>query len=249
MTPLPIIRGTSTALYPFTQTYVCLTGISDAQSGAPSRWVKGPPLVRFEFHYDPIRQGDKNTLKAAFASAKGQFATNLSATPATEYDYLSLDADEFSATEQKTTQYGIRWTLTQTLPQNWTPGASGAAFPALSTSAIAQLPYTQKKRWQTIVSKLAAGPKYTYAEYAGGLSNFPTDGLMAWEFSEGQLTDSEVTGKVAHFLANWGDCFPFQFTDEDGTIYSNVYYASPELTIVRAGVNQSSIKTALVQMN
>jgi hypothetical protein len=247
-TPLPIIRGTSTALYPFKQTYVCVTGISDGQAATPSRWVKSPPLVRFEFPYNPLKQADKNTLKGAFVSAKGQFTTNLSATPGTEYDYLSFDMDEFAAVEQKTTQYDVRWNLTQTLPQNWTPGASGGAYPALSTTAICELPYTQKKRFQTIVSKMESGPKYTYAEFGASLTGFPTDGLMGWEFTEGQLTDAEVSTKIAHFLANWGDCFPFQFTDEDGTTYSNVYYASPELTIVRAGVNQSGIKTALVQM-
>jgi hypothetical protein len=196
-----------------------------------------------------VKLADKNALRAAFTSAKGQFATNLSATPGTEFDYLSFDSDEFKAVEQKTTQYGIQWVLTQTLPQNLSPGASGGAYPTLSTGAIGQLPYTQRKRFQTVVSAVEAGPKYTYAQFAGGLSNFPTDGLMAWDFNETQLTDAEVNTKVAHFLANWGNCFPFTFTDEDGTTYPNVYYATSELTIVRAGVNQSSIKTSLVQMN
>jgi len=72
-TTLPIIRGTSTALYPFSQTYVCLTGISDGQAATPTRWVRGFPLVRFEFPYNPIHQADKNTLRAAFSSAKGAF--------------------------------------------------------------------------------------------------------------------------------------------------------------------------------
>ena len=254
-TALPVIRGSSTALYPFTHTFMALTGKSDSQSANPVRWVRGFPLVRFDFPYDPIKQADKNSLRSAFASAKGQFtggsgSAALTATADITYSDLSFDSDEFAATERITTQYGTRWSLTQTLPQNFSPGASGGAYPGLSTSAISLLPYTQKRRYQTIVSKVDAGPKYTYAEFGGGLSGFPgANGLMAWEFEENGLIDTEVTAKVNHWLANWGDCFPFSFTDEDTTNYSNVYYGSPELAITHTGPNQSSIRTSLVQMN
>ena len=249
MTPLPVVRGGSQALYPFVQTYICQTGVSDAQTAASARWVKGPPLVRLAFNYDLLSQSVKNTLKSAFVSAKGQFTSNLSATIGTTFDNLSFDADEFAATEGQSMLYGLKWTLTQTLTQSFSPGTSGAAYPALSTGVIGQLPYTQKKRFQTIMSKMTSGPKYTYAQFGGGLTNFPTDGLMGWEFAESRLTDAEVATKVTHFLANWGNCFPFTFTDEDGTNYSSVYYASPELSITCTGVNQSSIKTALIQLH
>ena len=248
MTPLPIIRGPSTALYPFTQTFVTYTGISDGQNATPTRWVTGYPTVRFQFPYNPLSVTDKNALKSAFVSAKGQFATNLSATTNQEYDNLSFDTDEFSAVEQTTTRYGVQWTLSQTVAQDLSPGTPGGAYPTLGTGAISQLPYTQKKRFQTISAVVGGVSKYTYAEFGGGLSGFPTDGLMGWEFNEQQLTDAEVNAKVAHFLANWGNCFPFTFTDEDGTTYSNVYYASPELTITRQQVNKSAIHTALIQM-
>ena len=249
MTPLPIIRGTSTALYPFTQTFVCSTGISDGQAATPVRWVRAYPRVRFEFPYNPVNQTQKNSLKSAFGSAKGQFATNLSATPGTEYDYLSFDVDEFSAVEQRSTLYTVKWTVTQTLPQTLSPGTSGGAFPTLANGAISELPYTQKKRFQTIVSSVESGPKYTFAEFGGGLTGFPSDGLMGWEFSEPVVSDADVATKLAHFLANWGRAFGFTFTDEDGTTYSNVFYASDEFTITRNTPNQSSVKTALVQMN
>jgi hypothetical protein len=248
-TALPVIRGTSSALYPFTQTFLCLTGISDSESAAPVRWVKGPPLVRFELPFNPVNQADKNTLKAALVSAKGQFATDRTVTTDQTYSYLSLDIDEFAAVEQNNTQYSVKWTVTQTLPQNLSPGSSGGAYPTCANGAISQLPFTQKKRFQTIVSKMDSGPKYTYAEFAGSLTNFPTDGLMGWEFAEPFLTDADAATKVAHFLANWGNCFPFSFTDEDGTPYSNVYYATPQLSVLRKAPNQNAITTALIQMN
>src|SRR5215469_7043857 len=220
-TPLPVIRGASTALYPFTQTYVAHTGVSDAQNGSTARWVQDPPTVRFEFGYNPLTRVEKNTLKSAFDSMKGQFETDLTATTDQLYSNLSQDADEFSAVEQRSTKYGVRWALTQVVAQNFSPGASGGAYPLLSTNAIGQLPYMQKRRYQTIIA--AAGiAKYTYAQFAAGLTNFPTTALMGWEFDEGQLTDAEVNMKVAHWLANWGNCYPFTFTDEDGTTYSKV---------------------------
>jgi hypothetical protein len=248
-TALPIIRGSSTALYPFTQTYICLTGKSDGQSSMATRWVAGLPLVRFEFSYDLLKQADKNTLKAAFVSAKGQFATDLQATVGSAFNALSFDEDEFQGLEQQSTQYGVKWSLTQTLPQNLSPGASGGAFPLLSTGALSQLPYSQKKRFQTIVSRMASGPKYTYSQFGGGLTGFPTDGLMGWEFTESGLTDAEVTTKTNHFLANWGSCFEFAFVDEDVVTYSHVHYASDQLVIQRASYNRSSIKTELVQLS
>lgn len=238
----------SSALYPFVQVYSARTSISNAQAGNTARCPQGPPLVHFELPYVPVSKAEKNTLKAALVSAKGQFSTDRTLTTTATFTDLSFDADEFQGVEQSSTQYGVKWAVSQCLPQDFSPGASGGAYPVLTTSAICILPYTQKKRFQTIVSKMPSGPKHTYAEFGGGLTSFPTDGLMGWEFNESGLKDSEVADKIAHFLANWGNAFPFTFTDEDAVTYSNVFYASPELVITRQQVNQSSIHTVLVQM-
>ena len=246
-TALPIITGGVQALYPATVTYVANTGVSDTENGSTSRWVKGPVTVRIELAAQPLTQALKNTLKSFFASAKGQFSTNLQVTLDQAYSNLSFDEDQFEAMEEAPTQYGVKWSLSQTLGPGFTAGSSGGAFPTLSTGAICQLSYSQKKRFQTQASKMAGGPKYTYAEFAAGLTNFPTDGLMAWSLGNQGLNDSEVSTLTAHWLANWGNCFPFPFTDEDGTTYSDVYYASPELRIVRNSPNNSTVAVSLIQ--
>jgi hypothetical protein len=252
-TPLPIIRGTSSALYPFNQVYTCQTEVSDSEAGVPSRWPIGFPRLRFEFAYNPVTQAQKNTLKGSFNSAKGQFtggggSAGLTVTTDLTYTDLSFDSDEFAAIEQITTQYGVRWSLNQSIPQNLSPGASGGAYPLLAIGAMSLLPYTQRLRFQNIVSEMPSGPKYTYAEFgAGGL--FPAGGLMGWTLDEPSLEDVDVNTKVAHFLANWGNAFSFSFTDEDAVTYSNVYYASPVMTISRQDFNRSRITTNLVQMN
>ncbi len=69
-TALPVIRGTSTALYPFTHTYMAITVKSDYQSGNTSRVPGGFPLVRFELPFNPVSQANKNTLKAASRARK-----------------------------------------------------------------------------------------------------------------------------------------------------------------------------------
>jgi hypothetical protein len=247
-TNLPIIRGTSAALYPFTQTFTAQTGKSDGENGAATRWVKGLPLVRIELATNRISQAAKDTLKAFLVSAKGQFAQNLQVTTYQAWNNLAFDQDEFVASETKTTKYDTKWTLTQTLPQNFAPGAPVAAYPVFGNGAISKLPYTQKVRFQTVRNVMPSGPQYASAEFAGTFSNFPTTGLMGWEFDEHNLTDAEVNTKLAHFLTNWGDCLPFTFTDEDAVTYSNVYYASPAFVITWEQFNAASIKTVLIQM-
>ena len=247
-TDLPILRGPSTALYPFTETYICNVGSSDSQAGQAIRWVKGPTLVQFTFGYNPMDVTNKDTLKSAFSTAKGQFKKDFEATTDTTYTNLSMDEDEFSATEERSTIYGARWTLTQVIAQNLSPGYSGGDYPLLASGNMSQRPYTQAKRYQTVASKTPSGAKHTFAEFGGGLANFPTGGLMGWTLDEPTLLDVDVNTKVAHFLANWGPCFPFHFTDEDSVSYGNIYYVAPTLTIVRSGINDSRITTSLIQM-
>jgi hypothetical protein len=116
--------------------------------------------------------------------------------------------------------------------------------------AISELPFTQKKRFQTVVSKVDSGPKYTHFEFGPGAdTGFPTDGLMSWEINEPKLCDVDAEAKIAHFLANWGMAFSFPFTDEDGTTYNGVFYGSDTLTVNRLDYNLSSIKTTLIQMH
>ncbi len=247
-TPLPIVRGSSAALYPFTQTFTAQTGISDGENGSATRWVKGPPLVRFELQSPRLRQADKNTLKAFFTSAKGQMANDLQLTTYQAWNNLSFDDNEFASIENASTRYDVAWKLTQTLPQNFSPGSPIAAYPTLIAGSISKLPYTQRRRFNTITSKLPSGPKYSLAEYGGTFSNFPgNNGLMAWALDQVNLLDSEVNTLLAHFLTNWGNAMPFTFTDEDAVTYTKVYYGSPELTIRWNRKNSAEIRTTLIQ--
>lgn len=89
-------------------------------------------------------------------------------------------------------QYGGPMKLSQAITQNLSPGAPGGAFPTLANGALCALSYAEKKRFQTVAQNVDAGPNYTFAEFGGGLSGYPTDGLMAWELNEQKLSDVDV---------------------------------------------------------
>ena len=244
---LPIIRGASSANYPFSITYSFLTGISPWQNGAEQRWIRRPgALLRIELPYAMMTQAQKNTVKGDITSAKGRSDQTLGLTvfgvPLTDF---GIDSDEWIATEARTTQYAAPLKLTQSILQNLSPGTAGTAFPTLANGTMGILPYSQKKRFQTIAQRVRAGPNYTYAEFAGGLTGYPTDGLMAWEFAEDKLSDADLATRVAHFVANFGRAFSLAFVDEDSVSYPNTHYASDDLTITCKGVNDASVKTML----
>jgi hypothetical protein len=249
-TALPIIRGDSQALYPFTRVISFDTIVRVFQNGTQQRSVGRFGLNRFELNYTKLSQTQKNTIKAAITSAKGAFDSTLTLTlGGTTYTNLSIDSDEWAATEATTTQYSAPLKVSQSLSQNLSPGTLGTAFPSLANGTMCQLPYTQKKRFQTQTSRMAAGPKYSYAEFAGGLTGFPSDGLMAWELGNEHLTDADLATVTAHFIANYGRFGEFSFTDEDSVTYTKVHYASDELQIRYAGPNDSAARVALEVVN
>ena len=246
-TPLPVTRGTSAALYPFTLTISFDTAVQQFQNGAQQRWARRRGLATIDLNYEAFTQAQKNTFKAAFQSAKGRFDNTLSlAFGGVTYSNLAFDADELAFTESETMQYGSRIRLVQTLTGTWTPGTSGTDFPVLANGAMGQLPYTQKNRYQNIVNRMPAGPQYSYAEFGGGITGFPgSGGLMAWDFDERNLSDTDLATRVNHFIANYGRLKPFKFTDEDSTAYTKTHYASDTLTVNYQAYNNSAVKIAL----
>jgi hypothetical protein len=177
-------------------------------------------------------------------TAKGQLATNLSLTYlGTTWNNLSLDSDSFEAVERTTTQYDTKLSFSQTAAQ-LSPGTAGQPFPTFS-GAISQLPWTQRKRFFSTVNRLTSGPKYTWAWFGSGLTNFPTDGLMGWQAGGPSLTDTDLAALIAHFVANYGRFNDFSYTDEDGTTYTKTHYAEDSLVITSNQPNESNVSLGL----
>lgn len=243
----PALPGPSLLRYPFTQTIGFRTVVGRFQNGREQRAIAQPGgLVSFEIAYDQLTLAQKDALRAAFTAAGGQFSTTVTLTlGATTYTDLSYDSDQFAANEAKPTIYHAPLKLSQTVTQSLSPTTPGLAFPLLGSGAMSILPYTQKKTFQTVASKLDTGPKWTTPEFGGGYANYPTDGLFGWDLDERMLNDADRDTRIAHFIANWGRAYSFPFTDEDGTTYSNTHYASDQMVIRYNDVNNSDIKIGL----
>lgn len=120
-TALPIIRGPSTALYPFTFEYQFFTTVSNMENGNTKRSPFAPPLIRAKLPYEPLLVSDRNTLLSFFNSAKGQGGTtpqNFSVTTDQVYNNFSFDSDVFESIEKKQTLYGVEWSLSQIAASN-----------------------------------------------------------------------------------------------------------------------------------
>lgn len=243
---LPVVRGTSAALYPFTMTISFDTMVTPTQNGKEQRSARRLGLVKFSIPYGALTMAQKNTVRDAFDDALGAASTDITlAFGGTTYTNLSLDSDVFSAIENVTTQYDGPLVLSQVIGQSLSPGTAGTDYPTLANSAMGQLPFTQRKRWQTVAQKMAAGPKWTRSEFGGSLAGYPTDGLMGWSFDNRHLTDADLATLTAHFIANAGKLRAFTFMDEDSSAYTKTHYAMDDMVVTYSGPNDSSVKVEL----
>jgi len=130
---------------------------------------------------------------------------------------------------------------------SWGPAYStGQAFPLLPNGTRTQIPWQQNQQYKTEVSQLEAGTKYTFAWYGAGLTNFPTEGLRQWVVGGDMLTDADLAVIEAHFLANWGRMFAFNFKDpETAVVYSNCYYTTDEMVIEYIAPNVNRVSLAI----
>lgn len=250
---LPVIRGTSAALYPFTMTVTFRTIVGRWQSGSEQRSIANPgALIEFSLPYAQLTQAQKDTVEAAITAAQGQFAANITLTlGATTYTNLSLDSDDFAALTTNPTRWSGPLKVSQPITQNLSPGTPGLAFPTLANGAIGIMPYTQGEFFQTVVQKTPSGTKYVTPEFGGGFSGYPTGALRRWIFDEHMLTDADAATRLAHFIANWGKAYAFDYTDEYGTLYGpgsgrgSTHYSSDSLTFVYNGVNDTDVRIEL----
>jgi hypothetical protein len=217
---LPVIRGSIQGTYPLRMTISFMTGLGQFQNGAQQRWISRPgALIKATLNYGGMNLVQKNTVRAAVSSAQGKLSQSLSlslpfAGGFTAFSNFGIDNDEWVATESSSMLYDGPLELTQSVSQSLSPGTPGQPFPTLANGAISTLPYSQKKRYQTVGRRVPAGPSYNYAEFGSGLTGYPNDGLMAWTFDMQHVSDADVQTLVAHFVANFGKAYGFQYADE-----------------------------------
>jgi hypothetical protein len=132
---LPVIRGVSALLYPFTMTLSFRTIVGRFQNGAEQRSIGNPgALVEFQWQNANMTRSQRDTIKSAVTLTKGGSDHTLSisapflASLATYFN-LNIDSDEFASNEAITTQYSAPLKLSQSVTQGLSPGTPGLAFP------------------------------------------------------------------------------------------------------------------------
>ena len=240
MPAFPITRGTSQALYPFTQTITFLTEVCSFVDGSQQRFVrrKGGAIVKFEFPYSKFSQAQKDTIKTAVIAAKGQQSTSFTVTlGGVTYTNLSLESDIFTATERVPTQYSMPITLKGITAQALT-ASGGGAFPTFSYGTTTQLPFDQGHVWNTQFKLSDSGRKLTYAFWSAQ--------LQQWKVNYPNMVDADVPTLIQHFVWAQGRYQQFTFTDpEDSTAYTKAHYASDDLVIRYNNINSASVSMAL----
>lgn len=251
---LPILRGSSQALYPFTQTISYLTGVKRFQNGAQQRFARRPlPLITTEIEYHQLTQSQKNTLKTAFIAAKGQQSTSLSITiGSVEYDNLSFNADVFDALEAQPTQYSSTIRLIQSAGQNGlTASSTPETFPTFSYSTITQLPFTESQTFKTTAGMSpVSGNRFTYAWNTSTARSIDYAGLRRLTLTFDPCWDADLSTLLQHFVGNQGALGKFSFTNpDDSSTYTSVHYASDDLVIRYNAPNNSSVTVVFEETN
>ncbi len=246
MAAIPIIRGGLQALYPVTVTYRFSTNIMKNENGSEDRNIRDFGRVKFDLTWGALIQSEKNTLKSFADAAKGRDDASSTLTfRGTTYTNLGLDSDTFSAVENTTTQYDVKMTFSQAITQDLSPGTPGQPFPTFANGSISQLPWTQRKGFRTDLSATSYGPRFPWAWYGAGLTDFPDDGLMGWNVGGQTVSDADIAVLVAHFIANAGMYGDFTYPDEDGTPHTKVRYDSDELVVTYQEPNRASVSIGL----
>lgn len=105
---------------------------------------------------------------------------------------------------------------------------SGASFPNLKTSAVAQYPARRATVFQNETVRFVDGRKQRYRDCAGPLHR--------WEVELAQLDEGEIARLAEFFAENEGALGDFTFTDPwDGHVYPSCSLASDELECAALG--------------
>lgn len=83
-------------------------------------------------------------------------------------------------------------------------------FPQLSSGSSAQLPYTSRKSFESVISDMDTGKRYTYAKLVSPLSH--------WDLNFSMLTDANRATIESFFNQQQGRLQPFTFLDPAGNL-------------------------------
>lgn len=165
---------------------------------------------------------------------------------------MTLQDQNFSATEEDQTRTSYSFTLTarQTKNPGATAGSPGGTFPTITAGVATQFPYIQMRRFQVMVNDNPVGPRYSWTWFGGSLSGFPSGSLRAWELHGPMLSDADLATWEAFYRAQWGRWGTFTMIDpEDASSHPNCRFDSDVLEIQHVSPNINSTTLRILETN
>lgn len=226
--------------YPVTRKLEFETTIAAGPTGIEQRWPLHAGRESFELSYPRITLAQRDLLLAAFGAAKGSYdGTFTLSFLGTTYERLYLDSDELLFEEREP---GV-WSATVTLRQvRRTPdtGTLAADFPALTSGARVQYPYTHGQKFDTVAVGTEGG-RYSYYNRAAS--------LRLWSAGGPGLSDSEADAIWSMFSRARGRWGSFHFTDPDTAVeYTACRFATDSLERQYQAYNLNSLRTQIQQL-
>lgn len=225
--------------YPVTRTLEFQTGIAVGQNGAEQRWMLHAGQESWTLTYPRLKLSERDSLLAFFDTCKGSFDQTWDFVFAgTTYTGCYFDADKFSAVESAPGMWAATVTIRQVLRAP-DAGTLASDFPALSSGARAQFPFTHDHGFDTVSVKTEGG---RFAWYQRATS------LGMWSVGGPALLDSEAQVIWDFFKLARGRYASFAFTDPDsGTRVTNCRFAADRIEWRYNDARQNSIQAQVQQ--
>lgn len=114
MPSFPQLFAGSAALYPATRGNVRRCGKLEYSNATEQRWVEAAGTARWALQLDGITASDANTIQNFFDTVKGGFDSFDLTLGGATYNYLRLEEDTLTITQDATRSYRITARLMQT---------------------------------------------------------------------------------------------------------------------------------------
>lgn len=207
--------------YPLTRTLEFETRIGQGEDGTEQRWPLHTGRESWMLSYPRLTLEERDILLAFFETSKGSYDHTFDFVFAgTTYAGCHFDADRLPVVERNPLQWSASVTIRQVTRAS-DVGTLPADFPALTSGAMMQRPYSHERTFDTVAVRTEGG---RYVWYRRGTS------LRVWSAGGPALIDDDAAAIWSMFALARGRWGTFHFTDPDSlTEYTSCRFAEDKI--------------------